>query len=210
MPMRKFTTLTSPVVPLARDDIDTDQIVPARFLKGTDRRSLGQHLFADWRSQPDGSPRPDFPLNQESARGAAILLAGHGFGCGSSREHAAWALLGAGFRAVIAGSFADIFRNNAAKNGLVPVQVPAERLSELFALVQRDPRAPFTIDLAEQVLSVAGVGPIPFPMDGFTKRNLLEGIDPLDYLLAFEDRISAYEAAHEVSREPLPRENGGA
>jgi len=137
--MAQFTMLTSRIMPLPVNDIDTDQIIPARFLKATDKKGMGEALFADWRYNPDRSPRPEFVLNQNSFKGAQILLAGDNFGCGSSREHALWALTGFGFRAVISTSFADIFRNNALKNGLLPIIVDAETHQMLFDLVEEVP-----------------------------------------------------------------------
>ena len=137
--MAQFTTLTSRIMPLPVNDIDTDQIIPARFLKATDKKGMGEALFADWRYNPDGSPKADFVLNQNTYKGAQILLAGDNFGCGSSREHAPWALTGFGFRAVISTSFADIFRNNALKNGLLPIIVDTETQRMLFDLVEEVP-----------------------------------------------------------------------
>ncbi len=192
--MPQFTTLTSRLVPLPVDNIDTDQIIPARYLKATDKNGMGEALFADWRYHPDGSPRPEFVLNDARYRGAQILLAGDNFGCGSSREHAPWALTGYGFRAVVSTSFADIFRNNALKNGLLPVIVDAQTHASLFALVAETPTAEVTIDLASQTLSYPG-GSVTFPIDPFNKTCLLNGVDELGYLLGFEKEIAAYETA---------------
>ena len=150
--MPQFTTLTSRVVPLPVNDIDTDQIIPARFLKATDKQGMGDNLFADWRYNPDGSQKRDFVLNKPEHRGAQILLAGDNFGCGSSREHALWALTGFGFRAVICTSFADIFRSNALKNGLLPIVVDSKIHHELFRLLEHTPDLTLTIDLARQAL----------------------------------------------------------
>jgi 3-isopropylmalate/(R)-2-methylmalate dehydratase small subunit len=194
--MTQFTRLTSRVVALPVDNIDTDQIIPARFLKVTDKAGLGAHLFADWRYNPDGSPRPDFILNRPEAQGAQILLVGDNFGCGSSREHAPWALTGFGFRAIISTSFADIFRNNALKNGLLPVIVDAETHRALFDLVAEIPTVELTIDLAEQTLSFLNKS-VTFPIDPFSKTCLLNGMDELGYLLTFERQIAAYEVARE-------------
>lgn len=191
-----FTALTSPVVALPLDDVNTDQIVPARFLTTTGRDGLGVHLFADWRFLPDGSPDLDFVLNRPEAQGARILLAGDNFGCGSSREHAAWALVGWGFRALIATSFADIFHANALQNGLLPVQVEPNALRRVLAIVQDDPGARVSIDLASQILTLPTGGTVTFPIDAFSKRCLLAGFDRLDYLLSIEGQISTYEAAH--------------
>lgn len=190
--MPQFTRLTSRVVPLPIDNIDTDQIIPAQFLKVTDKSGLADALFYSWRYLPDGRPVETFILNQPRAQGAQILLAGDNFGCGSSREHAPWALMAWGFRAVIASSFADIFRNNALKNGLLPVTVTPETLKALFALLERQPEAEFTIDLATQTLSFPG-GQVEFPIDPFSKTCLLEGIDELGYLLRFLPQIEAFE-----------------
>jgi 3-isopropylmalate/(R)-2-methylmalate dehydratase small subunit len=195
--MPKFTSLTSRVVPLPVNDIDTDQIIPARFLKVTDKQGLGEHLFSDWRYAPDGSPRMDFVLNQSSSRGVQILLAGDNFGCGSSREHAPWALTAFGFRAVISTSFADIFRNNALKNGLLPVLVTGPVHDQIIRTVQRDPGILFTVDLEKQMLSYPGGSDIAFPIDGFSRKCLLNGVDELGYLLGFQDRIAEFERTAE-------------
>lgn len=194
--MAQFTTLTSRLVPLSMNDVDTDQIIPARFLKATDKLGMGDHLFADWRYNADGSPKPDFVLNKPEHRGAQILLAGDNFGCGSSREHAPWALIGFGFRAVISTSFADIFRNNALKNGLLPIIVTSETHRDLFELLEEGPRAEVTIDLASQTVTLPVGNTVTFPIDGFSKSCLLNGVDELGYLLGFEEKIAAYEAAH--------------
>src|SRR5512135_1116023 len=151
--MAQFTTLVSRIVPLPVNDIDTDQIIPARFLKATDKNGMGDHLFADWRYESSGAPKKDFVLNTPEAKGAAILLAGDNFGCGSSREHAPWALTAFGFRAVISTSFADIFRNNSLKNGLIPIIVDDATHQLLFDLLEEIPGTELTIDLATQTLS---------------------------------------------------------
>jgi 3-isopropylmalate/(R)-2-methylmalate dehydratase small subunit len=192
--MEPFTTLTSRVVPLPLDNIDTDQIIPARFLKTIDKAGLGDALFADWRYDAAGRPRPDFVLNQPAAQGAQVLLVGHNFGCGSSREHAAWALLGFGFRAVIGTSFADIFRNNALKNGLLPVVVDPQTHQRLLNLVAEDPAAQVTIDLATQSLRLPDGSQATFPIAAFTRRCLLQGVDELGYLLGLLPQIEGYEA----------------
>ncbi len=186
---------SSRIVCLPVADIDTDQIIPARFLKVIDKEGLGRHLFADWRYDAAGAPRPDFALNQPGASGARVLVAGDNFGCGSSREHAAWALLGSGFRAVVSTSFADIFRNNALKNGLLPIAVDVATHAALLALATREPAAEVTIDLAAQTLRLPGVEPVPFPIDPFSKRCLLAGVDQLGYILKHAPVIAAYEAA---------------
>ncbi len=191
--MAQFISLASRVVALPVNDIDTDQIIPARFLKATDKKGMGDNLFADWRYSADGSPKPDFVLNQPEAAGRQILLAGDNFGCGSSREHAPWALTGFGFRAVISTSFADIFRNNALKNGLLPIIVDEQTHQKLLALVADHPGAELTIDLAAQTLSFPG-GSVAFPIDPFNKTCLLDGVDELGYILGFEKEIAAFEA----------------
>jgi len=191
--MAQFTTLTSRVLPLAVNDVDTDQIIPARFLKATDKNGMGDNLFADWRYNPDGTPKQDFVLNNPVYHGAQILLAGDNFGCGSSREHAPWALAGYGFRAVISTSFADIFRNNSLKNGLLPVIVDGETLTSLFDLAEEAPQASLTIDLATQTLALPDGKKVTFPIDQFSKTCLLKGVDELGYIMSHEQQISAYE-----------------
>jgi 3-isopropylmalate/(R)-2-methylmalate dehydratase small subunit len=192
--MAQFTALTSRIVPLPINNIDTDQIIPARFLKAIDKSGMGDNLFADWRYNADGSPKSDFVINQPEYQGAQVLLAGDNFGCGSSREHAPWALTGYGFRAVISTSFADIFRNNALKNGLLPVIVDAQTHEMLFDLLAEIPHAQVTIDLATQTLSLPTGHSVSFPMDGFSKACLLKGVDELGYLMGFDHQIADYEA----------------
>jgi 3-isopropylmalate/(R)-2-methylmalate dehydratase small subunit len=191
--MAQFTTLRSRAIVLPVDDVDTDQIIPARFLKVTDKAGLGASLFADWRYAADGSPKPGFVLNQPGASGASILVTGRNFGCGSSREHAPWALAGFGFRAVIATSFADIFRNNSLKNGLLPVVVDAATHAGLLSLLQRDPAAELAIDLSAQKLTLPGGQDVVFPVDPFSRSCLLNGVDELGYILRFEPQIAAFE-----------------
>jgi 3-isopropylmalate/(R)-2-methylmalate dehydratase small subunit len=191
--MKPFTALTSQVVALPVNDVDTDQIIPARFLKVTDKVGLGANLFADWRYLPDGSPNPDFILNQPASQGAQILLAGRNFGCGSSREHAPWALMGFGFRAVISTSFADIFRNNALKNGLLPVVVDEVHYQALFEMFHASSEKLLTIDLSAQNLILPDGESVFFPLDEFSKMFLLKGMDELGYLLSMEAKITAYE-----------------
>ena len=190
--MAQFTSLTSRVVLVPVNDIDTDQIIPARFLKATDKNGMGNNLFADWRYNNDGSPKADFVLNKPESAGAQILLAGDNFGCGSSREHAPWALTGFGIRAVISTSFADIFHNNALKNGLLPIIVDEKTHQMLFELAEETPRAELTVDLASQTLSYPG-GFVSFPIDPFNKTCLLNGVDELGYILGFEKEIAAFE-----------------
>jgi 3-isopropylmalate/(R)-2-methylmalate dehydratase small subunit len=197
--MAQFTTLTSRLVALLVNNVDTDQIIPARYLKVTDKAGLGAALFSDWRYNADGSPKPDFVLNQPQAQGAAILLAGDNFGCGSSREHAPWALMGCGFRAVISTSFADIFRNNSLKNGLLPVIVDAETQRSLLELVEEAPNVEVTIDLASQTVALPGGQRLSFPIDGFSKTCLLNGVDELGYIQGFSDQIAAYETQHGIA-----------
>ncbi len=190
--MAQFTTLTSRIISLLANDIDTDQIIPARFLKATDKKGMGDNLFADWRYDADGSPKADFILNQPNSQGAQILLAGDNFGCGSSREHAPWALTGFGFKAVISTSFADIFRNNSLKNGLIPIIVDEATHKMLFDLVEEIPNAEVTVDLASQTLILPN-GTVNFPIDPFNKTCLLNGVDELGYILGFEKEIFAFE-----------------
>ncbi len=190
--MAQFTTLTSRVLPLPVNDIDTDQIIPARFLKATDKKGMGDNLFADWRYNADGSPKADFVLNQPNSKGAQVLLAGDNFGCGSSREHAPWALTGFGFKAVISTSFADIFRNNSLKNGLIPIIVDEATHKMLFDLIEEVPNAEVTVDLASQTLILPN-GSVEFPIDPFNKTCLLNGVDELGYILGFENEIAAFE-----------------
>ncbi len=188
----KFETLTSKTVVVPVDNIDTDQIIPARYLKAITKEGLGEGLFVDWRKDPDGTLKPDFPLNKPEAKGAQILVTGDNFGCGSSREHAPWALVQNGFRAVISTSFADIFKGNALKNGLLPVIVPADVHKKLL----NSPGMVVTIDLAKQTLTLADRTSIEFPIDSFAKRCLLDGVDELGYMLQQEPKIATFEAAH--------------
>jgi 3-isopropylmalate/(R)-2-methylmalate dehydratase small subunit len=192
--MEPIRTIKSRTVVLDRDDVDTDQIIPARFLKVTDKAGLGASLFSDWRYLPDGSPRPEFALNRPDAQGAQVLVAGANFGCGSSREHAPWALTGWGLRAVVALSFADIFKNNALKNGLVPVEIPADMHAALLALREKDPAIEVHIDLITTTFALPDGRAVGFPIDPFARRCLLEGLDELAYLMTHEQRVKAYEA----------------
>jgi 3-isopropylmalate/(R)-2-methylmalate dehydratase small subunit len=197
--MKPFTNIESRMVPLGINNIDTDQIIPARFLKTTSKQGLDKQLFNDWRYDAEGRPRPDFILNQPRAQGAVVLLAGDNFGCGSSREHAPWALTQFGFRAVISTSFADIFKQNSLKNSLLPIVVPADAHAELFAAVAKDPEAVVRIDLANQTLTLPGGRTVEFPIDGFAKHCLLNGVDELGYILQHEASIAAYEARRTAS-----------
>lgn len=191
--MQPVTAFRGKVVALPIDDIDTDQIIPARFLKTIEKLGLGANLFNDWRYLPDGGPNPDFALNQPSAAGASVLLAGDNFGCGSSREHAPWALLGFGFRAVVSTSFADIFRNNCLKNGLLPIVVDPATHAELMARAKADADLDVAVDLARQTLSVPGGRSVDFAVDDFSRQCLLAGGDQLSYIQQRLDAIETYE-----------------
>jgi 3-isopropylmalate/(R)-2-methylmalate dehydratase small subunit len=192
--MARFTQLRSHTVVLPIDNVDTDQIIPARFLKVIDKLGLGKSLFNDWRYLADGSPNPNFALNTPSAQGAQILVAGDNFGCGSSREHAPWALVGFGIRAVISTSFADIFRNNSLKNGLLPVQIEPAVHARLLAALEANPLAELTVDLEQRSLKLPDGSTTHFPVDAFAQHCLLNGIDELGYILSFSDRITTHEA----------------
>ncbi len=195
--MEPFTTLTSKYAPLPYNDVDTDQIIPASYLKVTNKDGLAEGLFSRWRYQSDGAPDLDFALNKPEHQGAQILLAGDNFGCGSSREHAPWALMGYGFRAVVSTSFADIFRNNALKNGLLPVAVDAETYRQLLSLVEEEPETAVSIDLAAQTLTLPDGRAVPFPIDAFSKNCMLRGVDQLGYLLQQSDKVVAYEKLYD-------------
>jgi 3-isopropylmalate/(R)-2-methylmalate dehydratase small subunit len=192
--MKPFTNFESRMVPLPLTNVDTDQIIPARFLKTTSKIGLDKQLFNDWRYDAQGNPNPDFILNQPRVAGAQVLLAGDNFGCGSSREHAPWALTQFGFRAVISTSFADIFKQNSLKNSLLPIVVPEDVAAELFAAVEKDPQATVKIDLPKQTLTTPGGRVVEFPVDGFSKHCLVEGVDELGYILQQEPAIAAFEA----------------
>jgi 3-isopropylmalate/(R)-2-methylmalate dehydratase small subunit len=187
--MEAFTSITSRTVVLPRTDIDTDQIIPARFLRTTSREGLGQQLFSDWRYLPDGRPNPEFALNRPEAAGCTILVGGRNFGCGSSREHAPWALLDFGIRAVISTEFADIFRSNALKNGLVPVIVDDATLQWLIA----HPGVEVTVDLTTSSVKLPAGRAISFPIEPFARYCLMHGVDQLGYLLSKNAEITAYE-----------------
>jgi 3-isopropylmalate/(R)-2-methylmalate dehydratase small subunit len=195
MPRTPIEAFTSTYVVLPVDNIDTDQIIPARFLKTTERTGLGDAAFHDWRYRRDGTPNADFPLNQAGAEGAQVLVTGRNFGCGSSREHAVWALMGAGLRAVVSAEFADIFRGNALANGLLPVQVDASVVERLAAAARRG-RTTVTVDLVSQTLILPDGEPVTFPIARFAKHCLLHGIDELDFILGADEEITAYEAKH--------------
>lgn len=191
--MEKFQTLTSTYVPLPIENVDTDQIIPARFLKATTREGFGDNLFADWRYDKEGKPKADFVLNNPTYSGQ-ILVAGKNFGSGSSREHAAWAIAGYGFRAVVSSFFADIFRNNALNNGLLPVIISADFLAEILDSVEKDPKATLTIDLENQTIKNDVTGKSEsFEINPYKKECLLKGLDDIDYLLSKKDQIEIFE-----------------
>lgn len=190
--MDKITTIRSRTAVLPASNIDTDQIIPARFLTTTTRLGLGKQLFSDWRYAPDGSPKPEFLLNRPEAAGCQVLVAGRNFGCGSSREHAPWALLDYGFRAVISTEIADIFRNNSLMNGLLPIVVDESTSRWLIA----NPGSEVSIDLGTSTLQLANGTSVNFPIDPFARFCLLNGVDELGFLLQQQERISAYEARH--------------
>jgi 3-isopropylmalate/(R)-2-methylmalate dehydratase small subunit len=191
--MQTFTQLTSTVMPLPVNNIDTDQIIPARYLKVLDKASVAEGLFADWRYLPDGSPNPDFVLNQPAYQNAHILLAGNNFGSGSSREHAPWALTGSGFRCLISTGFADIFNNNALKNGLLPIVVEETFFQQLLEKVQANPKTEVTVHLEAQTITVDETLHYHFEINPFAKKCMLSGQDQLDYILSFEDKIIQFE-----------------
>jgi len=191
--MEKFITITSTVVPLNIEDVDTDQIIPARFLKATTKEGFGKSLFCDWRYNQDGTPKADFVMNNPLYSGQ-ILVAGKNFGCGSSREHAAWAIGDAGFRVVISSFFADIFRGNALNNGILPVQVSDAFLAEIFAAVAKNNKQQLVVDLANQFVEIAGTGKKEsFVINEYKKTCLVNGYDDIDYVLSIKDKIEAYE-----------------
>ena len=192
----RFTTLRGRVAPLPIDNVDTDQIIPARYLKVTDKDGLGEGLFSSWRRRADGTPDPDFVLNRPERRGASILLAGDNFGCGSSREHAAWALLGGGFQAVVSTRFADIFRNNSLKNGLLVVEIPGQAWRSLLDAVERDPETEIMVDLPSQRVALPDGEEIEFAIDAFSKHCLLNGVDQLGFLLEQLPAVERFEAGH--------------
>ncbi|HMQ33309.1 MAG TPA: 3-isopropylmalate dehydratase small subunit [Chloroflexaceae bacterium] len=194
--MDPITTFTGKAVALPVDDVDTDQVIPAAYLVVTDKSGLADGLFKAWRYLPDGTPNPDFPLNRPEAAGATVLVAGRNFGCGSSREHAPWALQGYGFRAVIAPSFADIFRGNSLKVGLLPIAVDEETYHELLSHIAEDPATEVTVDLPNQRVVLPGGRAVPFPIDGFARHCLVNGVDQLGFLMQQDEAASAYEAAN--------------
>ncbi len=192
--MEKFIKLTSTVVPLPIENVDTDQIIPARFLKATDKNGFGDNLFADWRYNKDGSPKADFVLNNSIYAGSSILVAGKNFGSGSSREHAAWAVAGYGFKVVVSSFFADIFRNNALNNGVLPVIVSAEFAAEIFSSVEADSKITLTVDLENQTITNNASGKSEsFEINAYKKECLLNGLDDIDYLISKKEMTEAYE-----------------
>ena len=194
--MEKFIKLTSSVVPLPIENVDTDQIIPARFLKATDKNGFGDNLFADWRYNKDGSAKADFVLNNPTFKGS-ILVAGKNFGSGSSREHAAWAIDGYGFKVVVSSFFADIFQNNALNNGVLPVVVSADFLAEIFETVKANPVSTLTIDLENQLVTNNANGKTEtFVINSYKKVCLVNGLDDIDYLLSKKSQIEQYEASH--------------
>jgi 3-isopropylmalate/(R)-2-methylmalate dehydratase small subunit len=195
--MEPFKKLNSTVAPLNLENVDTDQIIPARFLKATTRDGFGDNLFRDWRYNADGSIKGDFVLNQ--VEGARVLVAGKNFGCGSSREHAAWAIHDYGFKAVVSSFFADIFKNNALNNGVLPVQVSDEFLQKIFTAVKAKPDAEVVIDLEEQLITITTTGESEsFAINPYKKHCLLNGLDDIDFLISKKDAIEAFEAQREV------------
>ncbi|ABS26079.1 3-isopropylmalate dehydratase small subunit [Anaeromyxobacter sp. Fw109-5] len=192
--MEPIRTIESRTVVIPRENIDTDQIIPGRFLKVTDKKGLGKALFSDWRYDAGGGPRADFVLNGPAAEGCTVLVAGDNFGCGSSREHAPWALVDYGIRAVVSTRVADIFRNNALKNGLLPIVLDPASHAKLLAA----PGASVRIDLASQTISLPDGSTASFPLDGFAKYCLMNGVDELGFLLSQEESIAAFETRSKV------------
>lgn len=200
MPKEKFEILESTCVPLPLENVDTDQIIPARFLSATARTGFGEKLFRDWRFDKTGQPQSDFVLNNPAFSGK-ILVAGKNFGCGSSREHAVWAIYDYGFRAVISSYFADIFKNNSLNNGLLPVVVPDKFLNELLSLIEREPATTIRINLPEQELSIVpGNEKISFEINPYKKECMVKGLDDIDYLLGIKEMIAAYEFRNTLRR----------
>jgi len=206
-----FESFSSRVIPLPAENIDTDQIIPARYLKTTEKSGLAEGLFADWRRGADGQLRePPFVLDRPEMAGRSILLSGDNFGCGSSREHAPWALRAWGIRAILSTGFADIFRNNALKNGLLPIVVEGERHRQLFELIEAQPDAELAVDLEAQVVHLPGDEDLPFEVDPFAKRMLLAGTDEIGYLLGHLSAVEAHERAHPARIDARAAATGGA
>lgn len=197
--MKPFTKLTGLVAPMDRANVDTDQIIPKQFLKRIERTGFGEFLFWDWRKKPDGSEDPNFELNRPETKGATILLARRNFGCGSSREHAPWALEDYGFRSVIAPSFADIFYNNCFKNGMLPIRLTEEQVDDLFRRAAAHKGYKLTVDLETQTISDDHGLKLPFDVDSFRRHCLLHGLDDIGLTLEHADKIAAYEAAHGIA-----------
>ncbi len=193
--MQPFTQLTTTALPMRRENVDTDQIIPARYLTAVTKAGMGDGLFSWWRYGRDGKPNPDFELNKPEYSGSQVLIAGRNFGSGSSREHAVWALTEYGFRAVIAPGFADIFYNNSLKNGLLPIALPEETVNMLWDLIEEEPTTTISIDLENQTVTLPDGQQMGFAIDDFRKTCLLDGLDDMGYLLAKDEGISAYEAA---------------
>lgn len=198
MAIEKFKTLESTAVPLPYENIDTDQIIPARFLKATTREGFGDNLFCDWRYDKDGNPKKDFVLNDPKYKGK-ILVAGKNFGSGSSREHAAWAIHGYGFRVVVSSFFADIFKNNALNNGVLPVQISEQFLEKIFNAIHEDPGTNLNVDLENQVIELVKTGEKEqFEINTYKKECLLKGLDDIDYVLTMKDKIKAFKNPYSV------------
>jgi 3-isopropylmalate/(R)-2-methylmalate dehydratase small subunit len=191
--MQPFITLTVTAAPLRAENVDTDRIIPARYLTAVTKEGMGEGLFRDWRTNADGSPKADFVLNRPEYKGAEVLIAGRNFGSGSSREHAVWALTDYGFKAVITPSYGDIFYNNSLKNGLLPVTLPEAAVNMLLDLVEEEPETQITVDLENQVVVLPDGQRLPFEIDAFRKMCLLQGVDDLGYLLSKVDAIAAHE-----------------
>jgi 3-isopropylmalate/(R)-2-methylmalate dehydratase small subunit len=204
--MRPFTTVRSHACPIDANDIDTDQIIPKQFLKRIERTGFGPFAFFEWRYEADGTPKPDFAMNRPEHEGAEVLVTGRNFGCGSSREHAPWALEDAGFRAIIASSFADIFRNNCGKVGVLCVEASDDEVVRMHAAIAADPATPFEVDLVAQRVVVGGADPfeVAFDVDQHTKHCLIEGLDDIGLTLVHEADIDTYESAREPWRPVVP------
>lgn len=195
MAKEKFTTIVSTAVPIAIENIDTDQIIPARFLKATTREGFGENLFRDWRYDGEGKPKADFVMNNSTYSGK-ILVAGKNFGCGSSREHAAWAIYDAGFRVVISSFFADIFKNNALNNALLPITVSEGFLKKTFDAIEKNPSSKLTVDLGKQTVSLEDGTTESFDINAYKKTCLMNGYDDIDYLISLRDEIKQFELTH--------------
>ncbi|MEA2622100.1 MAG: 3-isopropylmalate/(R)-2-methylmalate dehydratase small subunit [Chloroflexota bacterium] len=199
-----FQSFTSRVIPMPAENVDTDQIIPARFLKTVEKNGLAAALFNDWRYAEDGSPRPEFVINRPEMQGRRILLAGDNFGCGSSREHAPWALTSWGIGAILSTGFADIFRSNALKNGLLPIQVEPETYAGLVELIADYPDAELTVDLEEQLVHLPTDEDVPFTVDPFARQMLLAGTDEIGWVMSRTEAIDAWEAAHPARVDSRP------